>query len=72
MNFVNNLMGAVAPIVTGYIVVVTNSFSGAFFVAGVALIVGIFAYVFLLGRIEPIPDPGTHGPIPVATGSSAS
>jgi sugar phosphate permease len=72
MNFVNNLMGAVAPIVTGYIVAVTSSFSGAFFVAGVALIVGIFAYVVLLGRIEPIPDPGMHEPIPVATGSSAS
>jgi sugar phosphate permease len=63
MNFVNNLMGAVAPIVTGYIVVVTSSFAGAFVVAGAALVVGIFAYVILLGRIEPIPDPGTHAPI---------
>jgi MFS family permease len=57
MNFVNNLMGAVAPIVTGYIVAVTNSFSGAFLVAGLALVVGIFAYVVMLGRIEPIPEP---------------
>ena len=60
MNFVNNLMGAVAPIVTGYIVVVTNSFSGAFLVAGLALLVGIFAYVVLLGRIEPVPEPGAR------------
>ncbi|HJU17131.1 MAG TPA: MFS transporter [Stellaceae bacterium] len=57
MNFVNNLMGAAAPIVTGYIVGATHSFSGAFLIAGAALVIGIFAYVFLLGRIEPIRDP---------------
>jgi MFS transporter, ACS family, D-galactonate transporter len=56
MNFVNNLMGAVAPIVTGFIVGVRGSFSGAFLVAGIALVIGIVAYVVLLGRIEPIPD----------------
>ena len=56
MNFVNNLMGAVAPIVTGFIVGATGSFNGAFLVAGIALVVGIFAYVVLLGRIEPIHD----------------
>ncbi len=62
MNFVNNLMGAVAPIATGFIVGVTGSFGGAFLVAGFALLVGILAYVFLLGRIEPIPDrPGPLG-----------
>ncbi len=70
MNFVNNLMGAVAPIATGYIVGVTNSFSGAFLVAGLALIVGIFAYVFLLGRIEPIPEPGTRQIVTAASRSS--
>ena len=64
MNFVNNLMGAVAPVVTGFIVGVTGSFGGAFLVAGVALVVGIFAYVVLLGPIEPIPEPGTaHVPL---------
>ena len=34
-----------------------NSFSGAFLVAGIVLLVGILAYGFMLGRIEPIPDP---------------
>jgi len=57
MNFANNLMGAAAPIVTGYIVGATNSFSNAFLVAGVILLIGIFCFVFVLGRIEPIPDP---------------
>lgn len=57
MNFVNNLMGAVAPIVTGMIVGSTNSFSNAFMVAGIILLSGILSFVFLLGTIEPIPDP---------------
>ena len=56
-NFVNNLMGVVAPITTGFIVGWTKSFSGAFLVAGIVLLVGILAYGFMLGRIEPIPDP---------------
>jgi len=65
MNFVNNLMGAVAPIVTGFIVGVTGSFNGAFLVAGITLVVGIFAYVVLLGRIEPIPDLHKPAEMPV-------
>jgi ACS family D-galactonate transporter-like MFS transporter len=56
MNFANNMMGALAPLVTGYIVGATQSFSKAFLVAGVILLVGMFAFVFLLGPIEPIPD----------------
>ena len=58
MNFVNNLMGAAAPIVTGIIVGSTSSFTNAFVVAGVILLIGIGAFVFLLGRIEPVPEPG--------------
>ena len=57
MNFLNNLMGAVAPAVTGFLVGATNSFSSAFLVAGVVLLIGIFSYVVVLGRIEPIPEP---------------
>jgi sugar phosphate permease len=57
MNFANNLMGAAAPIVTGVIVGATNSFTNAFFVAGVILVVGIVCFAFVLGKIEPIPDP---------------
>jgi ACS family D-galactonate transporter-like MFS transporter len=64
-------MGAVAPIVTGFIVGVTGSFAGAFLVAGIALLIGIFAYVVLLGQIEPIGDlPGPQGR-PATSGSSA-
>lgn len=57
MNFINNMMGVVAPIATGLIVGSTNNFSGAFLVAGVVLLVGIFFYIVVLGRIEPIRAP---------------
>ena len=61
MNFANNLMGAAAPIVTGYIVGQTNSFANAFMVAGVILLVGIVSFVFVMGRIEPVPEPEQAG-----------
>jgi MFS transporter, ACS family, D-galactonate transporter len=57
VNFTNNLMGVAAPVITGFIVGLTQSFAGAFLVAGIVLVVGIFAYVVVLGRIEPIPEP---------------
>jgi MFS transporter, ACS family, D-galactonate transporter len=57
MNFFNNLMGVVAPIVTGYIVAATGSFSAAFIAAAIVLVIGILAYVFVLGRLDPIPEP---------------
>jgi MFS family permease len=57
MNFFNNLMGAVAPVVTGFVVGATNSFSLAFLVAGAVLLIGIFSFVVVLGKIEPIPEP---------------
>lgn len=56
MNFSNNMMGVVAPIVTGYVVGATHSFTATFLMAGAALLAGIAAFVFLLGRIEPLPD----------------
>src|SRR5882757_2036577 len=57
VNLVNNLMGVAAPVITGFIVGITHSFSGAFLVAGIVLLVGIVSYVFVLGPIEPIPGP---------------
>ena len=56
MNFSNNMMGVVAPIVTGVIVDRTDSFGLAFATAGAILVVGILAFVFLLGPIVTIPD----------------
>lgn len=57
LNFCNQVAGIAAPIVTGYVVQATRSFSWAFVAATVFLFVGIAGYVFLLGRMEPIPEP---------------
>jgi sugar phosphate permease len=57
LNFCNQLAGIAAPIFTGYIVQSTHSFSGAFIGATAFLLLGIAGYVFLLGRIESIPEP---------------
>ncbi|WP_414444705.1 MFS transporter [Burkholderia sp. 22PA0106] len=56
MNFGNSIMGVISPTLTGLIVMETGSFNSAFVVAGVVLLIGISAYVFVLGRIEPVPD----------------
>jgi sugar phosphate permease len=53
VNFSNQLSGIAAPIVTGYLVSARQSFAWAFGVSAIYLTIGIAAYVFLLGRIEP-------------------
>jgi MFS transporter, ACS family, D-galactonate transporter len=58
MNFCNQLSAIIAPIATGYIAQATHSFFWAFAAAGAFLLIGIAGYLFLLGRIEPIPEPG--------------
>ncbi|MGA7219383.1 MAG: MFS transporter [Candidatus Sulfotelmatobacter sp.] len=56
-NFCGQLAAILAPIITGYIVSGTHSFAAAFATATVILLLGIVGYIFLLGRIEPIPEP---------------
>lgn len=56
MNFANNMMGVAAPVATGVISGATHSFAYAFLTAGIILVVGILSFVFLMGRIEPIPE----------------
>jgi ACS family D-galactonate transporter-like MFS transporter len=57
MNVCSQFSAISAPILTGYIVAATHSYAGAFVAATVFLLVGIAGYVFLLGRIESIPEP---------------
>src|SRR5260370_39680765 len=57
LNFGNQLAGIAAPIVTGYVVQATHSFFWAFAVAGAFLVVGVAGYIFLLGAMEPVPEP---------------
>ena len=49
-------MGIAAPVITGFVVGLTHSFAGAFLVAGVVLLVGIFFYVVILGRMSRFPS----------------
>jgi ACS family D-galactonate transporter-like MFS transporter len=57
LNFGNQLAGIIAPIATGYFAGPSNSFSRAFAAAAIILLLGICGYIFLLGRIEPVPAP---------------
>jgi len=57
LNMCNQIAAIAAPIVTGYVVQNTNSFSWAFGIATIFLVVGIGGYVFLLGDMAPIPEP---------------
>jgi dipeptide/tripeptide permease len=58
-NFGGNLGGIIAPFLTGYIADKTNSFELAFIICGVLLIVGMFAYIFLIGRTAVTEDSET-------------
>ena len=55
MNLSNQLSGISAPIITGYVVAATHSYYWAFGIAAMYLLVGIASYIFLLGKIEPVP-----------------
>ena len=57
MNFGSQISAISAPIVTGYIAQATHSFFWAFGAAGAFLVAGICGYLFLLGRIDVIPEP---------------
>jgi len=56
-NFCGQIGAITAPIVTGYVAGITHAFASAFVVATVILLIGIAGYIFLLRRIEPIPEP---------------
>jgi ACS family D-galactonate transporter-like MFS transporter len=57
VNLCGQIAAISAPIITGYIVSASRSFAAAFVTATAILLLGIAGYIFLLGRIEPIPEP---------------
>ena len=57
VNLCGQIAAICAPIVTGYIVSASHSFAAAFVTATLILLTGIAGYIFLLGRIEAIPEP---------------
>jgi MFS transporter, ACS family, D-galactonate transporter len=58
VNFCGQLAAIAAPIITGYVATVTHAFTSAFVTATAILLFGVAGYIFLLRRIEPIPEPG--------------
>jgi MFS transporter, ACS family, D-galactonate transporter len=60
VNLCGQIAAISAPIITGYIVSGSHSFAAAFVTATAILMMGIAGYVFLLGRIEPIPEQSLH------------
>lgn len=60
VNLCGQIAAVSAPIVTGYIVSATHSFAAAFVTATAILLLGIGGYIFLLGRMEPIPEPAKN------------
>jgi len=56
INLSNQLSGIAAPIITGYVVTITRSYTWAFGIAAIYLLIGIASYIFLLGKIEPVPS----------------
>ncbi|HET7102645.1 MAG TPA: MFS transporter [Terracidiphilus sp.] len=57
LNFSNQISGIAAPIITGFLVNGRQSFAAAFSVAIAYLVIGILAYIFLLGEIKEVPHP---------------
>ncbi|HEY2699609.1 MAG TPA: MFS transporter [Pseudonocardiaceae bacterium] len=59
LNFLSQGFVAAAPIITGFIVDATGSFSWGFIIAALTVALGILCYVFVLGRIEQVPAQGS-------------
>jgi MFS family permease len=57
LNLSNQISGIAAPVITGFLVNGRQSFAAAFFVAAGYLVIGIGAYIVLLGEIKTIPMP---------------
>lgn len=53
-NFWGQISAISAPILTGYAVAHTHSFTSAFGTASAYLVIGIGSYIFLLGRLEQV------------------
>lgn len=53
-NTVSNMGGVVGPIITGFIVAATGSFVPALLFSAGLIILGIFNYLFLLGKVKPL------------------
>jgi nitrate/nitrite transporter NarK len=53
-NFVGNLGGVVSPLVTGWIVKTTHSYTNAFIISSIVLLAGVGTYLLFVPRVQPI------------------
>lgn len=60
MAFVGNLSSIAAPMVTGFVVQATGSFTWAFVTAGGVVGLGLLSALVMLGRIEQLPAAGAQ------------
>ncbi|MGV3754170.1 MAG: MFS transporter [Verrucomicrobiota bacterium] len=64
-NCIGNLGGVVSPALTGWLVTETGSFTLAFAFSSGVLVLGVGAYIFLVGRVVPLEWPTTFTTAPV-------
>ncbi len=64
-NCIGNLGGVVSPALTGWLVTETGSFTLAFAFSSGVLVLGVGAYIFLVGRVAPLEWPTTLAAAPV-------
>jgi MFS transporter, ACS family, D-galactonate transporter len=53
-NFGATSGGFIAPLITGFIIKITSSYTPAFVLAGLCMLAGIACYHFLIGKVEPM------------------
>jgi len=53
-NCIGNMGGIISPLVAGWSVQYTKSYQSAFYIAAIVMAIGIAAYMFIVGPIEPI------------------
>lgn len=61
-NFASNLAGIASPAVIGFLVDITGTFVTGLVTAGILAIVGALSYLFIVGRVEPLPAERVRGP----------
>ena len=57
-NFASNIAGIMTAAVVGFFVGTTGSFVIGLLIAGGMSIIGAFSYLFIVGRVEPLPTEG--------------
>jgi len=56
-NSIGNFAGALAPLLTGFLVEETHHFTGAFVVAAIVSVVGVVGWVWMVPKVAPLPWP---------------